>query len=154
MKRAGQGTAAVAGRQQWRACRRSGFWHQAAVLLALLLAVAPLSAREATDRWVFETQEQRQLFYDLLGEFACPTCAGSSLAESPAPVAEDMRKVIYAQVRTGKSPDEIRHWMAQRYGAAISTRPQASGSSLALWLAPFALMLAALFAFYRTARSR
>lgn len=133
----------------------AAFWHRAAACLLLFAAfvasTASAGATEAKDYWVFDDEQQRQLFAELTQELACPNCLGSSLAESPAPIAEDMRREIWRQIHRGRSGDEIRQWMVQRYGGAVSTRPQGRGAALLLWILPLLLGLGALWMLWRLA---
>lgn len=113
----------------------------------------PQAAPAVRDQWQFDTPEQRRLFDRLLQELACPTCLGSSLAESPAPIAEDMRRAIWRQIHQGKSGDDIRAWMVERYGASVTTRPQGWAAAVLLWLVPAALAALALcLLYFRLAR--
>ena len=154
---------------------RAGRWRALATLVALkaLVALAALTVwalaphlgaqqppdgeaqlAQAQERWPFANAEQKRLFEQLLEELACPSCLGSSLAESPAPVAEDIRRTIYRQVLQGKSATEIRQWMVTRYGVGVSTLPESSAGGLWLWLLPPLLMLLAALMLYRTLRQR
>ncbi|WP_422768739.1 cytochrome c-type biogenesis protein CcmH [Plantactinospora sp. WMMC1484] len=85
----------------------------------------------------------------------CPACQGESVADSRSPIAAAMREVIAGQLREGRSPDEIRGYLVDRYGTEVLAAPAARGWGLLLWTAP-ALALTGLVvpAGYARLRSR
>ncbi len=62
-------------------------------------------------------------FEQLLQELQCPNCVGSSVGESPSPLAQAMRREIRDALKAGDSPQVIRDRMIDRYGARITSRP-------------------------------
>jgi cytochrome c-type biogenesis protein CcmH/NrfF len=82
----------------------------------------------------------------------CPTCAGESVAASDTPIARSMRSEISHQLQEGRTPDQVRAWFVQRYGADIVTRPSARGPELLLWVLPIGVL--ALGGLVLVARSR
>lgn len=86
-------------------------------------------------------------------ELRCMTCQGESLAESDAPLARDMRRLVRARLEAGESDDEIKAYLVGRYGEFILMRPPVRGRTLPLWLAPLMLFICAGAAFWRYARA-
>ncbi|MGI9345047.1 MAG: cytochrome c-type biogenesis protein [Gammaproteobacteria bacterium] len=121
-------------------------------LLMVLLVWMPPALTAPEQRWPFEDAEQHAIFMQLQQELICPTCQGASLEESPAPIALDMRKAVYSQVKAGKTAAEIRQWMVERYGPTVTTRP-VGDSRWFLWLLPLFAALAGAFALYRSLRT-
>jgi cytochrome c-type biogenesis protein CcmH len=72
----------------------------------------------------------------------CLVCQGQSIADSDAEMAGDMRSLIRERIQKGEKPEAIRTWLIERYGDWVSYEPPFSGSSVALWLLPLALLLA------------
>lgn len=92
---------------------------------------------------------------DFLLEVRCVVCAGESLATSQAKLAIDLRRVVIDQFAAGKSVAEVRAYLAARYGDGIFFRPPFKPVTLALWLSPLLLLLAAgavLFSYFRSSR--
>jgi cytochrome c-type biogenesis protein CcmH len=66
----------------------------------------------------------------------CPVCQGESIANSPSQMAEDMMDLVAERVAAGVPDDEIVDELLGAYSGAVLLDPPASGSTLALWLAP------------------
>jgi cytochrome c-type biogenesis protein CcmH len=87
-------------------------------------------------------------------EIRCPVCQGTSIADSPAAFAAEMRAVVLEQLRAGMSDQQLRDFFVERYGVWILLAPPAQGPQLILWLAPaIALTGGALLLVYRARRS-
>ena len=81
-----------------------------------------------------------------------PTCQNSDIAESNAPLARQLREQIARQIQEGRSDSEIAAWLQARYGDFVTYDPPLKSQTLALWLAPFAAMLAAVAWWWRARR--
>jgi len=87
-------------------------------------------------------------------ELRCLVCQNQTIADSAAPLAIDLRNQIREQVRAGRSDDQIRDYMVARYGDFVLYRPPLKGTTLLLWIGPFALLLAGIAIVVYIARSR
>lgn len=110
-------------------CMRAVITAAATLMLAL-----PLPA--AIDTYTFATPEQQARYLALGKELRCPKCDGQSIGDSNAPIANDLRAVIYEQLQNGRSDGQIVDFMEQRYGEFVLYKPKMSGKTLGLWLAP------------------
>ena len=81
--------------------------------------------------------EAQEIFHEL----RCVVCAGESIAESRAEVAEDMRRVVREKLAAGESPQEIKAYFAAQYGDQILMRPPLSPATLGLWGGPLLMAL-------------
>jgi cytochrome c-type biogenesis protein CcmH/NrfF/Flp pilus assembly protein TadD len=77
-------------------------------------------------------------------ELRCVVCQNLSVADSPSEMAQQMRGVIREQLREGKSPQEIKNYFVSKYGEWVLLKPEKSGFSLVVWLAPFVVLIAGL----------
>ena len=82
-------------------------------------------------------------------ELRCLVCQNSTLADSSAPLAEDLRKEIRAQMRAGKSDKEVIDYLVARYGDFVRYRPPINNSTALLWFGPFLLLIIGGFVLYR-----
>ncbi len=73
-------------------------------------------------------------------ELRCLVCQNQSIADSHAGLAADLREELERLMREGKSDDEIRAWMVERYGDFVLYRPPFKPLTWALWLGPFVLL--------------
>ncbi len=111
-----------------------------AAMLCLLPALGV--AKEATPAAEDPVLEQRLL--RLAKELRCLVCQNESLADSHAELAADLRKQIRDQMQAGRSDEQIKAWLTQRYGDFVLYRTPIKATTLALWFGPFALLLAGL----------
>ena len=108
-------------------------------LVALAAIFCMAAASDPSERLPDPAQEAqaRAIFRDL----RCLVCQNESIDDSEAPLAKDLRQIVRAQVAAGKSEPEIKRFMTDRYGEFVLLRPTFSPGNLALWLAPFAVVL-------------
>ena len=109
-----------------------------ALLLTSLLFPAIACASAPLE---FDNAEQEQRFQSLTEELRCLVCQNQNLADSDAPLAQDLRQEIHDMLMAGRSDDEIRSFLVDRYGDFVLYRPALKGNTLALWLAPAILLL-------------
>ena len=121
-----------------------------AALAALLLA-SPLFAQEP---FVFDSAEQEARFQELTLELRCAVCQNQNLADSDAPLAQDLRQEIYDMMQAGRTDDEIKAFMVDRYGDFVLYRPPMKGNTLALWVLPAVLLGIGALAVFFTVRKR
>jgi cytochrome c-type biogenesis protein CcmH len=87
-------------------------------------------------------------------ELRCLVCQNSTLADSDAPLAEDLRKEIRVQMRAGKSDQEIVDYLVARYGDFVRYRPPVNSNTVLLWFGPFLLLLIGGFVLYRALKKQ
>ncbi len=114
------------------------------ILAALLTAVPAMSAEVDPER-----------MRNLEKELRCLVCQNQSIADSHADLAADLRKELERLMLEGKTDDEIRAWMVERYGDFVLYRPPFKPMTWALWLGPFVLLgLGAIIIYRVTTTSR
>jgi cytochrome c-type biogenesis protein CcmH len=106
-----------------------------AVILVLLA-----SAALAQEPLVFDNPEQEARYIKLTTELRCMVCQNQNLADSDAPLAQDLRKEIHDMMQAGQSNDQIITFLVDRYGDFVLYRPAMKGNTLALWLIPGVLL--------------
>jgi cytochrome c-type biogenesis protein CcmH len=123
----------------------------AAPILALMLTAAEPPA--APDRPLPDaTQEARAqaLFKDV----RCVVCQHEAIADSPAGVAGDMRRLIREEIAAGASDQAVRDDLVRRFGDYVLFTPPVRAGTWLLWFGPFILVLAAIAILMLRARRR
>jgi cytochrome c-type biogenesis protein CcmH len=92
----------------------------------------------------------------LINETRCVVCQNQTIADSNAPLANDLRGKIYQMVLEKKSDAEIQTYLVDRYGEFILFRPRFNKSTILLWVFPFVAVACAftflLFKFFPRVR--
>jgi cytochrome c-type biogenesis protein CcmH len=96
-----------------------------ALVFALALLAVPVAA----------ASEQRPTLTELEGEVMCPVC-GTTLDQSNAPAAEQIKRVILQRIAAGDSKSEIKDLLVAEYGDAILAAPEREGLGWLAWLLP------------------
>jgi cytochrome c-type biogenesis protein CcmH len=107
------------------------------VLAILLLASLPLAAQEPLG---FDDPAQEARYKALTEELRCTVCQNQNLADSDAPLAQDLRREIHKMMTAGRSDAEIKTFLVERYGDFVLYRPPMQGNTLALWAIPGVLL--------------
>ena len=74
-------------------------------------------------------------------EMRCLVCQNESLAGSRSDLANDLREQIRILIQDGKSDDQIRNYMVERYGDFVLYRPPVKPLTWLLWAGPFIALL-------------
>jgi cytochrome c-type biogenesis protein CcmH len=113
------------------------------LLIVILLALPVIvHAKEAAPTADDPLLEQRLM--NLATELRCLVCQNQSLADSHADLAVDLRNQVREQMKAGKTDDEIRAWLTQRYGDFVLYRPPVKSTTALLWFGPLLLLLVGL----------
>lgn len=121
-------------------------------LVAGLMLAAAAGAVDTTPP--LPTPQLQQRYYGMTHELRCVQCQNEAIADSPVGLAADLRRQVYEMLLAGKSDDDIRDYMVQRYGEFILFRPRMNARTIWLWGAPALLLLAGLVAAWRVLGKR
>ena len=110
-------------------------------LVIALAAVLTMGAAANDPRERLPDPAQEARARGLFEQIRCLVCQNESIDDSEAPLAADLRRIVRAQVQAGRSDDQIRAFLQARYGEFVLMRPVWSAFNLALWTAPFAVVL-------------
>ena len=92
----------------------------------------------------FESEQQQRRYKALIDEFRCPKCLNTNLSGSDAPIAQDLRRSVYRLVQEGKTDQQIRDFLQQRYGDFVLYKPPFAARTAFIWLIPIGLLLVGL----------
>jgi cytochrome c-type biogenesis protein CcmH len=90
----------------------------------------------------------------LESQLRCLVCQNQTLAESEAPLAEDLRKEVRELAVSGKSDDDIRAYLVARYGDFVLYKPPVKPTTYVLWFGPFLLLACGGVAWWIVVRRR
>lgn len=122
------------------------------VLFVLLLILPLLAMGEAKPLGDDPAVEAR--LKALSQELRCLVCQNQTLADSAAPLAEDLRQEIREKIAEGKSDKEITDYLVARYGNFVRYRPPVESQTLLLWVGPSLLLIAGFTGLWLTLRRR
>ena len=74
-------------------------------------------------------------------EMRCLVCQNESLAGSRSDLANDLRREIRILIKEGKSDEQIRTFMVERYGDFVLYRPPVKPITWLLWIGPFVILI-------------
>lgn len=123
-------------------------WFVGALILVCCHAMALIETYE------FSNQELEERYHYLSEELRCPKCQNQNIADSDAPIAQDLRKLLHQQLEEGASDGQILEYMTARYGEFVRYRPRFSGITVLLWLAPVLLLMVGIWVLLTVLRSR
>tara|TARA_B100000745_G_scaffold165214_1_gene108115 strand:- start:694 stop:1068 length:375 start_codon:yes stop_codon:yes gene_type:complete len=94
------------------------------------------------------TPEQEVLYQAIVQEVRCLVCQNQSIAESNAELAKDLRIEISSQIQEGKTEQEIKDFLLNRYGDFVLYQPSFNKKTFFLWLSPL-ILLFLIYGWYR-----
>jgi cytochrome c-type biogenesis protein CcmH len=127
------------------------------MLRALLLAAAFAAAGTVhaidTER-AFADPALQARYESITRELRCLVCQNETIADSNATLAGDLRREVREMIAAGKTDDQIRQFMLDRYGDFVLYRPRMTPLTFLLWASPVLLVALGAFAAVRVIRRR
>ncbi len=121
----------------------------APVLAVMLTAAEPPAALDRPLTDAAQEARAQALFKDV----RCVVCQHEAIADSPAGVAGDMRRLIREEIASGATDQQVRDDLVRRFGDYVLFTPPVRAGTWLLWFGPFALVaLAALILVLRSRR--
>ena len=88
---------------------------------------------------------------NLANELRCMVCQNQSLLESDSELAKDLKSLIKEKFNEGKTEQEVKTYLVERYGEFILFKPSFKFSNLLLWLSPIlSILIVGFIAFRKT----
>lgn len=122
----------------------------ALVLAAGLSIAGPALAVQPSEVLPDPALEQRAR--QISSGLRCLVCQNQSIDDSDAPLAKDLRVLVRERLVAGDSDAAVQEFVVARYGDFVLLRPPFNPRTLALWAAPFLILLAALIFVWRRSR--
>ena len=123
----------------------------AALVLGVLVTVGGVEAAVFEPR-DFDSPGHEARYKAMTAELRCLVCQNQNIADSNAPLAQDLRREVYKMLHDGSSDAEIVDFMVTRYGDFVLYRPPFNGVTVALWAGPAVLVVVGLVVLMRTLR--
>ena len=116
------------------------------MLFALFLAFSGAANAQAIDPLPFKDHAQEVRFQNLTRQLRCLVCQNENLADSNADLARDLRHEVFGLMQQGKTDDQIKQYLVDRYSDFVLYDPPVKPATWLLWFGPalFLLMGAAL----------
>jgi len=108
------------------------------MLIVVLFLTGPAWAGEA--RPLGEDPAVEARLKRLAVELRCLVCQNQTLADSNAPLAEDLRREVREMIVKDMSDKEIIEFLVSRYGDFVLYRPPLKATTTLLWVGPFVLL--------------
>jgi cytochrome c-type biogenesis protein CcmH len=124
-----------------------------ALRLAILLASAGTALAIDTED-AFDDPVLQQRYEKINRELRCLVCQNQTIADSNATLAQDLRREVRDMIAAGRTDDEIREFMIERYGDFVLYRPRMTAGNFLLWAAPVLLLVVGAFVLVRVVRRR
>ena len=114
------------------------------VVAVLGLVAAPIAAQEpppAPDRPLPDAAQEARA-QALFEDIRCVVCQHEAIADSPAGIAADMRRLVREEIAAGRSDQQVRTDLVRRYGDFVLFTPPLRLATWLLWFGPVAALLA------------
>lgn len=95
---------------------------------------APLGQGVSGDPAASSRQDLDRQVREIGLELRCPVCQNLPVADSPSPLAQEMRAVIRQKLEAGESRQDILAYFVQRYGEGVLLDPPRQGFTMLVWL--------------------
>ena len=107
------------------------------------------ASAETLDVYPFTSTHDAARFANLTQTIRCVVCQNQNIADSEAPLANDLREKIYEMIRDHQSDQAIKDYLIKRYGDFILLKPRLTHLTWLLWFGPFLFLGTTLLFFIR-----
>ncbi|CAN5243492.1 cytochrome c-type biogenesis protein CcmH [soil metagenome] len=108
--------------------------------LTLLAGAAIAEPAAAPDQPLTDAAQEARAQH-LFEEVRCVVCQHESIADSPAGLAADMRRLVREEIASGSSDDAVRADLVRRWGDFILFKPPVIPATWLLWFGPVGIVL-------------
>ena len=102
----------------------------------------------------FSDESLRVRYQQLIQELRCPKCQNQNLADSNAPISQDLRAQVQGLLEEGMSDRQIKDYLKARYSDFILYRPEVNKTTWLLWAAPVLFMFIGAWVVYSLYRQK
>ena len=113
-----------------------------AIAFAIVATSAIAEPAAAPDRPLASPSQEARA-QALFKDVRCVVCQHESIADSPAGIAADMRRLVREEIASGATDEAVRADLVRRWGDYILFKPPVNIATLLLWFGPLVLILLA-----------
>ncbi|QXC60951.1 cytochrome c-type biogenesis protein CcmH [Aquihabitans sp. G128] len=104
-------------------------WLAMALVVLVALGIGTFGGKPRTD-------EQR--IQDIEASLRCPQCSSQSVANSDTPSSKGVKVIVRERVKAGQSDEQIRDFVASKFGREVLLDPAGKGFGALVWGVPVA----------------
>jgi cytochrome c-type biogenesis protein CcmH len=116
-------------------------WSAAGLVVVVAAIAAAATLGLVAVRGHQQPASRAQQVQQIAAGLHCPICKDLSVADSPAPLAQQMRHQIDEQLAAGRSPDQIRSGFVAAYGDSVLMSPPRHGLGRTAYYLPLVVLL-------------
>jgi len=125
------------------------------ILLSILFLSLLASVAHAVDNEEPLEDPALQARYEkIIDEVRCLKCQNTTIKDSNAFLAADLRREIRHMLEDGLTDEQIFDFLVERYGDFALYEPRARGKTLILWIGPALFLLGGAFVLVNIVRRR
>lgn len=106
-------------------------------------------AYAAEETRLFSNQQYEKRYNKLIAEIRCLVCQNQNIADSNADLATDLRDKTFQLIEQGKSDNDIKEFMRNRFGDFVLYSPPVTSNTLLLWFGPILVLFIVLMLVFR-----
>ena len=111
------------------------------LFLMVVLAFTSPALFATIDLYEFSSEVNQARYKALTKELRCPKCQNQDIADSNAPIAQDMRREVHRLLEAGQDDRSIVRFMVDRFGEFVSYKPKIKPATYLLWYGPWVLLV-------------
>src|ERR1035437_8108702 len=115
------------------------------IIMLAFLSASAVSATQPTPSDDEVNAIARQLF--------CPICQNTPLDVCPTQACHDWRELIRQMLAEGKTPDQIKQYFVDHYGARVLSEPPQTGLHWLVYIVPPVAFLLGVFLLFQAFRA-
>tara|TARA_Y100001970_G_scaffold290854_1_gene425991 strand:+ start:5194 stop:5592 length:399 start_codon:yes stop_codon:yes gene_type:complete len=89
----------------------------------------------------FEDPILQSTYQELVNEIRCLVCQNQTIADSTAPLANDLKREIRSMIEQGSTKNDVIIFLTDRYGDFVLYNPPLQTNTLVLWASPIIFLL-------------
>lgn len=122
--------------------------------IALLIYAMLMISTSFANTTAAEDQEIEARLKALSTELRCLVCQNTTLSDSNAPLAEDLRNEIRTLMREGKTDEEVTAYLVARYGDFVRYKPPVQANTALLWFGPFVMLVIGIVVLFKVLKKQ